>query len=563
MLKSQKFFLNGILLTVTSLIIKTIGVFFGAYTANAIGEAGTGLFSLVMSVYALAVTAASAGINLAATRMAAEADGRLCATKVKAVMKRCLTYSFITGTVSAAALFLLADIIGSRFLGNRDTVLSLQILSFSLPFIALTAAMNGYFTAVGRVARTAAAQIFEQLIRVGLTVYGLKAFGSFGVKYQCVALVAGASVSELLSFFAIGIMFIFDMKRNQTPCPLTPEDGSWKGRELTKRLVSITLPIAASSFIRSGLVTVEHLLIPYGLKKFGESAELALASYGVLHGMVMPVVLFPACLIYSFYGLLVPELAQAAELNKRSRITEIVSVMFRFALMYSAGVSGIMMTFSYELGMSVYGSTAAADYIRIIAPLITIMYLDTAVDTMLKGLNEQVYTMRVNIADAAISTILVFLLVPRFGLNGYIFVMYASEIINIALSIMRLVRITGFRVGLIRHIAAPVFASLGACCITRLLMLFLVFGESTGRFFCALKILLCALIYALLLMMLGSIGRDDRRAIKIMLPVNGIIRKKSVSIENSSGNPNENQSEKPIEKRREKHNAGKRKIQSA
>ena len=69
-----------------------------------------------MSVYALAVTAASAGINLAATRMAAEADGRLCCTKVKAVMKRCMVYSLITGCTAAFVLFSLAEPIGTRLL---------------------------------------------------------------------------------------------------------------------------------------------------------------------------------------------------------------------------------------------------------------------------------------------------------------------------------------------------------------------------------------------------------------------------------------------------------------
>ena len=68
------------------------------------------------------------------------------------------------------------------------------------------------------------------------------------------------------------------------------------------------------------------------------------------------------------------------------------------------------------------------------------MYLDTVTDSLLKGMGEQIYTMKVNIADAAVSVILVRLLVPRFGIYGYIAVLYVAEILNFALSAARLMK---------------------------------------------------------------------------------------------------------------------------
>ena len=87
------------------------------------------------------------------------------------------------------------------------------------------------------------------------------------------------------------------------------------------------------------------------------------------------------------------------------------------------------------------------------------MYLDTAVDSARKGIGEQVYTMKVNIADAFISVIAVWLLVPLLGLDGYIAVIFISEIFNFALSIRRLSSVTGMRVGLIRTALFPLISS--------------------------------------------------------------------------------------------------------
>ena len=90
MKKSKKFLYDGLLLTATALIMRTVGVVFNAYVSERIGESGMGLFTLVMSVYTFAVTFATSGINLAATRMTAEAIGHENEREIRDAMKRCI-----------------------------------------------------------------------------------------------------------------------------------------------------------------------------------------------------------------------------------------------------------------------------------------------------------------------------------------------------------------------------------------------------------------------------------------------------------------------------------------
>ena len=105
----------------------------------------------------------------------------------------------------------------------------------------------------------------------------------------------------------------------------------------------------------------------------------------------------------------------------------------------------IFYSFAPAISNIVYKSKEAAEYIRILSPLVPIMYLDMITDGMLKGLDQQIYSMRYNIIDSSICVILVYLLLPIYAVKGYIIILYISELINFYLSFGRLTKICEIR----------------------------------------------------------------------------------------------------------------------
>ena len=87
---------------------------------------------------------------------------------------------------------------------------------------------------------------------------------------------------------------------------------------LTSRMLHIALPLAFSAYARSALSTLEHLLVPRGLKSAGFSADRALSGYGTIQGMVMPIISFPACFLMALGELMIPELTEA-QMRGRAR----------------------------------------------------------------------------------------------------------------------------------------------------------------------------------------------------------------------------------------------------
>jgi stage V sporulation protein B len=498
MTKKRQFLINGLMLSAVSLLLRAVGVSFNAYLTNRMGDMGTGLYLLVMSVYAPALTLATAGINLATTRLVAEELEKPRSGLSRAVLTRCLLYALAVSGVVGGLLALLSGIAASSWLSAPEVAPLLRILSVGLPFIALSSVMNGYFSAVRRVSRTAGVQMLEQGVRIGLTVLTLT-FLWDGSTLSCLLLTVSTSVlADLFSCLVTAAFCHNDAKRFKRRRSQESEST------ILPRILAITLPVSLSAFLRSGLVAVEHLLIPKGLRKSGVSFEAAMASYGVLTGMAMPIIFFPASFLYSFTGLLIPELAEAKELGRREEIAGIAERVVRVVLIYGIGAAGILLAFAEPLGAAIYRNAEAALYIRVMAPLIPVMYLDTAVDSILKGLGEQVYTMRVNIIDAFISVIAVWLLVPRLGLNGYIAVIFISEMINFSFSFVRMITVTGVPRVLFRLAVKPLLATVGAVLSAQALS-HLLPGDAPASVTAILGIGLSIPVYCLFLMALRVI----------------------------------------------------------
>ena len=458
MKKLHRFLINALLLSAVALLMRTVGVIFQVYIANRVGAEALGLYGLFSGVYGFAVTFATSGIHLAATRLTAEALGNPQGiTDIRRGMGRCFCYSLCFSLCASLFLFSGASWLAIHFLDEPRVIKPLKILSLALIPISLSSAMSGYFTACRRVYKNAIAQVSEQAIRIGGTVFFLGILCRDNSPEQaCIALVLGSTLAEIASFLFSALFYFFDRRQY-------PNTKASIGRsKLTAKLCNIALPVALSSYIRSALLTLEHALIPKGLRKSGASRTQALESYGILNSMVFPVILFPTALIGSFSGLLIPELAECRARDNRREISYIAERVYSLALWFSIGTAAILCCFSEEFGMVIYGNSQAARYIRLLAPLVPVMYLDSTTDAMLKGLGQQVYSMVINISDALISVILVWTLLPQMGIDGYIITIYIAEIFNAGCSIARLLHVSEMRPRLVKWVFKPLLCAVGA-----------------------------------------------------------------------------------------------------
>ena len=432
MKKIKIFILNSLVLLVSSIILQIIGMFFNIYISNKIGSEAVGVFTLVMSVYLFGITLAS-GINIASTRVISEELAYNNYSGVKAATKKCIIISLITGILASLIFFVFCDFIVVNCLHNRISNKVIYVLSLALPFISMCSAINGYFVAVRRAYKNAINKFFEEFVKISATSFILNVFMPSGLDYMCFSIILADVVSEIFSFIFAYFLFLKD-KNNL-------EIRSSNSASYTRRVLRISLPVAFTSYIRSGLSTLKQIITPIALEKSGFGCSLALSNYGIVNGMAMPVIMFPSVFINCFASLLVPEFSRYFVKNDTYKIRKMSIFVLCVTLTFSIFITAIIFYFAEPLADLLYNQKYISKYIKILCFVIPFIYLDLVIDNILKGLDAQVSVVFVNIADCLITIFFIYFAVPSLGFMGYILSIFVSEIFNILLSFGQLLLI--------------------------------------------------------------------------------------------------------------------------
>jgi stage V sporulation protein B len=256
---------------------------------------------------------------------------------------------------------------------------------------------------------------------------------------------------------------------------------------------------------------LENIMIPIGFEKYGYTKKSALQEYGRIQGMVIPILMFPSTVILAFSTLLIPEISEANALNQKKRVEYSVIRSLQLTCIMSILISGLFVFYSDKLGPAIYGSEECGSLMRVLAPLVPLIYLDIVVDELLKGLNQQVSALKYNIVDAVIKIILITYALPLKGLAGLIFVLYVCGFINIALSMRKLLKVTRLTLKVKDWILKPILSAAASGFMT----LFLLDLGGPGFFGDITYILIgsfsVSVLYFIFLAMLGCLTKDDFR----------------------------------------------------
>lgn len=425
---------NAMLLTASGFILRMLGMGFRVVLSAYLGGEGMGLYQLILSLYMVFVSLATAGINVAATRLAAQslARGQGRGATLRGLCATALAF----GTAAMLAQTVLAGPASRFLLHDARAEAALRVLAPSLPFMAVAGALRGCFLAARRVTPNVMAQLIEQFVRMGVAVAGLRVMAQWGAGYGCAAVVLGNTVSEGVS---CGLMLLFAARtqefRRQRQEPLHP----YTQRELYE----IILPVTGSRLLGSGLQAVESSLIPLTLSLYTGSRAVAMTQYGNLKGMALPLLFFPFSVLSALSGLLMPEITRAHTrgntLETRRLIRWMLTLTGAFSL--AAGIGFVMA--GPQLAQLVYRDAEVGRYVQILGFVAPFMYLESMVDGVLKGLGEQLATFRYSLFDSVFRIAAIALLLPRYGMIAFLGIMIASNLFTFTLNTRRMLRVAG------------------------------------------------------------------------------------------------------------------------
>ena len=436
-MNKRTFVKNTAVMTACSLFLRTFGILFRIFISNRVGAEGMGLYQLVFSVYILGTTFATSGLHTAVTRLAAERLSRGDKGGVTRLMRAATCACLTVGGLSALLLYAGAPVIG-RWVGDSRTMSAIAVSGVALPFIGVAGCIKGYFMARRRAWPPCLSQILEQAVRIGGILLMLSAFWDGSLERACLLIIVGDALSETVSCLFLVIAYRLDFHRLPTLSHI-PQRGQ---NGLVRSMLHIALPITAGRYLATALRTAESLLVPARLTLFTLSSSVALAQFGAVKGMALPLIFFPSALLMTLSGLLIPELSDAHALGWRREVSRLVERAVHITLLGAIAVGGLFTLLGRELGQYLYGDSLVGVLLCILGPLTPVMYLDSVVSGMLKGVGEQVHSLWYGVADSAVRILLIWFLLPRYGLTGFLFVMLVSNLLTCLLSTSRLLTVT-------------------------------------------------------------------------------------------------------------------------
>lgn len=444
---------DTLLLTASSVLLRGLGMLMNTLLSRAIGAEGLGILQLIMSVFSFSMTLGLCGTRTAALYFCASQAGPR-ADGLRAAALCCLRYVLFTACCAGTALFLFAPGLAGWLPGLAGCSALLRLLAPLLPVHAVNLVLGACFTAAGRVRTLIAVDLAERLFSSALFAALVLRGAAAAPETVCRWFLLCEGLGAALSMLALLVLFL----RQFPPAGRTAQAPA----RLRARLTRLCIPLALGEYLRAGLSLLEQYLIPWGLLKSGRSQLQALGAYGTLTGMVFPMMMFPAALLYALNDLLVPALARQTGLGRARRCEQLIFRSLSAALLFASFCAGLFVSTGMPLARLLFDSPQAGRLLSLFAPMLLMLYLDILTDGMLKGLGQQQANLRINLLTSVLDVALLYLLLPRAGLPGYLAVFFLTHAVNFALSLRRLLQRCQRSLSPVQAVLPPACAAL-AC----------------------------------------------------------------------------------------------------
>jgi stage V sporulation protein B len=439
MTKNKSSLIKGTLvLTFAGFLTRIVGFFYRIFLSNAMGAEALGVYQLVFPIYGICFTIFASGIQTAISTLVANELGKQRYPGIMKILRRGGLISVGLAVILSFLTYRYASFLAIHILREESTASSLRILAISFPFCAITSCINGYYYGLKKAAIPAVTQLLEQIVRVCAVYFIAASAGGGDLKVTCDLAVLGIVFGEIASqLYNVGSMFLGKTSRNLRHLSSSYEEMAkggndfmkTKGDGLTTSLVKMSVPLTANRLLLSILHSIEAILIPTMLKKYGLSNEEALSIFGILNGMSVPFILFPSAITNSLSVLLLPTISEAQSSGNDTLIKRTSSITIKYSLLIGIMSTAVFITFGKELGTLVYHNTTAGNFLVILAWLCPFLYITTTLTSIINGLGRVSLTFAGSVIGLVVRIVIIFFAVPVQGINGYLISLLISQLV--------------------------------------------------------------------------------------------------------------------------------------
>ncbi len=570
--KSQSLLNGALILSLSTIVVKIIGVIYKIPLTNMIGTVGRGYFDSAYSLYVPIYTISMAGLPVAVSKMVSEQMALGHYRDVKMIHKVSRRLFLMMGIAGSLLMFLLAYPYALS-VHNKAVLPAVLVIAPAIFFCCIMSIYRGYYNGLRNMTPTALSQVFEALgkmvfglicakyaishgyerFEAGLTVYGKTVANETEALSAIYPYAAAAATAGVMLGTVVGMIFLLLLNRikgdqiTKTELVTAPKPAS--SSQISARLIRFSIPVIVTSLVFSitnliDAITVQNRLAHVISNNLTYIRELyAEPLKGILDTDVKSFLYGAYALPLDFRNLIpaitmtlgisaIPTLSAAwAIRDKKQTRTSIESVM-RVTMLIAMPCGVGLAVLAQPILAMLYGSGDAASSIPIAAPVmkaygytIFLMALSQPMTNMLQAL-DKTHIPLISLTIGAFVKVIanfIFVAIPSINVYGAIIGTVLCYVIIVIIDLMAIIHYTKVKIDFISVFVKPIvcglLCGLGAgmsfAVTNRIIPDFSVSDHSGKAIICiGVGIAVGATVYLISILFVKGMAKDDI----IMLP---------------------------------------------
>ena len=382
------------------------------FLTRSIGDNGIGLYMLVLPTFNLFITLSTLSLPTSISKLISEKK------RSKKVIVPLIPISLLYNLGLMIILVLIAPFLANTLLKNPDTYYPIVGIGLTLPFICLSSIFKGYFYGKEDMLPYVISNIVEQIVRLIFIIWMIPRLLIYGIRFAVLGVVLINIFSELASEICL-ILFIPNKKIKLSDMHMD--------KEIFKDVLNISLSATGSRLIGSISYFLEPIILTFILLKLGYDNNYIALEYGIINGYVFPLLLIPSFFTMAISTSLLPVIASGLAQKKYNYAKKKLKQALGLSIMVGIFFTVIFMLFPRELLNFIYNTKQGVSYIRWVAPMFLMHYIQGPLTAYMQAANMAKEAMLGTFWGAIIKNILLIILPIFMGMWGFII----ASIINI------------------------------------------------------------------------------------------------------------------------------------
>lgn len=509
MLKTKSNFIVGaIILVISNLITKAIGAIYRVPLLRTLGSEGLGQYQMILPIFALFLVISSSGIVVTLSKFVSKETEHKNSINAKKYLLSGIVISILASVFLSALLIVFAPNI-AKYQKSSGLYISYIAIVPAIILGSLLSVFRGYFLGKRKMIFSGLAQVIEAISKLVFSLVLSTRFSVYGYTMAVFGALLGISISELVSFVFILIVYFLQKKKENNfilPKIFKTDEKNYSRFKRVEKLVDINVNISNVYHSKNRYITffqalknvfsfsffvmlqssimplinaIDSLIIVPLLLRAGIIQSVAYSLYGLENGVVSSILALPTVVASAVGASIIPNIKKdKSNINSTSKN---IKNAFNIVWLSSIFCAFAFVIFSNDIINFLYGSGLAekainelsisADLLRINSFNLVYLCLLSISTSVLQGLERNKVPV-INLATAGILRLflmIVLLSKGRINIYGTAIADMAFYSFALILNLREIKKAINLKFGLANFAVLPV-----VCCVAVSLSMVLI-----------------------------------------------------------------------------------------